>query len=210
MITKKNTKFLAQYGSPAHVDELIKTPDDVFGSNPVLHTLVKHHALRDDHMDTLVHDKRTMSRMAVHPGLNQSHIDHIINSDLDYIGKQNIISNPNLKPHHLDYFIKNLPKESWDNYGPVRALLRHPSITPDQKEKIITHPNENTRKAAAESNSLSADHIEKMSHDPDSDVRLALIYNHKLTDEQVHRFANDPNAYIRREANLTIASRKNK
>lgn len=52
MITSKNKAFLARYGSSAHVDELMKKPDNVFGSNPVLDKLVNNynHKLTDEQL----------------------------------------------------------------------------------------------------------------------------------------------------------------
>lgn len=189
MMSEKTT-FLAQYGSPEHIDSLIKTssPHDVYGlsstiaGNPhhtkenidsIFNKTGKLHRsvvatsphITTEHLNSAL--KHTPIAALRHPKLDPSEIEEKI-TDRDVEHRTALAENPSLTSKHIDKFL-----ESENKTSTLNTLARHPSLTPEHLDKLVKHPNadSNTSFLAANHPNISP---KTLGHLADKRVSAAL------------------------------------
>ena len=74
MITNKNKKFLAQYGSENHIDHLMKDESSI-----IQIAVAKNPNLKDHHIDHLMQNNDSvLCGLAQNPNLKDHHIDRLL------------------------------------------------------------------------------------------------------------------------------------
>ncbi|HET8688096.1 MAG TPA: HEAT repeat domain-containing protein [Methanosarcina sp.] len=119
MITDKNKKFLAQYGSAKHVNEIMaKSEHPRYMDSDLRLAITTNRHLSPEHIDSLIDVRKPLTTryIANHPNLNEKHFSSLVN-DPDWEVRRNIAKHPKAPEHILNIL-------SGDDHSLVRKVAK--------------------------------------------------------------------------------------
>lgn len=202
MITDKNRDFLTQYGSKAHIDELIKDP------RTSIYSAMNNPAFDHTHSQKVIEANHPqLQEMIYHPDFHKKvtteQITQLTKSKdpkvIEGISGKNLI----LQPHHIENLMGELKKryiqcQFCKNMGMMK------NATPDQFDRMIGENNLYMNQSLSRNRSLPEKHIPKFINSSIVLNRMNIAGHPKLTPEHMEKLSDDENEFVR----STLAKRK--
>lgn len=215
MITNKNKEFLARYGSLAHVDELMKTPDGYAGHNYAKAQIAKNPIISDEHLSNLANHRSYEVRKHVinNPNAKSEHIDSALKAHTDPYSSSKlfnaVLNSPVVTSNHISHMIHLLDDRTSETarYHLVKRILDHHAKRSRNIDELVSHPDDIVREATASHKSLTSDHIDKLSNDHDWEVRSEVASNPNIQEHQLRKLITDDDDGVKDAAHHFLEKR---
>ncbi|HET8688092.1 MAG TPA: hypothetical protein VFM18_15765 [Methanosarcina sp.] len=197
MITDKNRDFLTQYGSKAHIDELIKDP------KTSMYVAMNNPAFNHTHIQKILESRHnTLHEILEHPSFPIKASPEQV-TELSKSKDPKILGNLSskyglLKPHHIENILNHLSNENYD-YDTITSMNIANSIdaTPEQFDRMVGMNNIHMNQTLSRNRCLPEKHIPKFMNSSTVINRMNISGHPKLTPEHMETLSNDENEFVR-------------